>query len=205
VGDEIARGVRDIIDHHLDPEITPEWRERIRARLDKGLREEPDADLDGLLDGLLGPAIDAARQEGARRLLESWRRAAPRAARQNRRDRRDFEARLEGRWREGFDRFTLLVLAALNSPETLPELTPKETISLASEPLVSALVLLHSRACSVAAEIEMLIRAGYADGANARARTLHEIAVIAFFLAEGGDELARRSDATQARAGGAQV
>jgi len=41
-------------------------------------------------------------------------------------------------------------------------------------------------------EIAVLLRSGYADGAHARWRTLHEISVVAALLKEHGEELAER-------------
>lgn len=53
---------------------------------------------------------------------------------------------------------------------------------------------LHARACQIAAEISTLLREGFADGANARWRSLHEIATIAIFITmfEDSDRLAKR-------------
>lgn len=58
--------------------------------------------------------------------------------------------------------------------------------------LRSALSRLHIRACQVAGEIIVLMENGYADGAMARWRTLHEISAVASVIAEGGDCLAQR-------------
>ncbi|MCW2984420.1 MAG: hypothetical protein JWR63_1990 [Conexibacter sp.] len=52
-----------------------------------------------------------------------------------------------------------------------------------------ALVRLHARACRVASEARALLRTGHADGAHARSRTLHEIAVTAFFIRTQGGEV----------------
>src|SRR5207249_4603059 len=54
------------------------------------------------------------------------------------------------------------------------------------------LTRLHARACQVASEVITLLRSGHASGAHARWRTLHEIAVVTFFLREHSDEVARR-------------
>jgi hypothetical protein len=54
-----------------------------------------------------------------------------------------------------------------------------------------ALVKLHARACLISAEILSLLRSGHASGAHARWRALHEVAVIADFLASGDSDLAR--------------
>jgi hypothetical protein len=54
---------------------------------------------------------------------------------------------------------------------------------------LNLLLRLHSRACQVATEIQTLIKFGYADGAHARWRTLHEISVIFLVLIENDSNL----------------
>jgi hypothetical protein len=58
--------------------------------------------------------------------------------------------------------------------------------------LILSLSRLHGRACQVAGEIDALLRAGYADGAHARWRTLHEISIVAWLLNKHGEDLAER-------------
>lgn len=55
-----------------------------------------------------------------------------------------------------------------------------------------AVVNLQARCLRVAGEILALMRAGYADGAYARWRTLHELAVVLRFIASATDEIATR-------------
>ena len=55
-----------------------------------------------------------------------------------------------------------------------------------------ALIHLHARACRTFSEILALLETGHADGANARWRTLHELAVVARFLVENGQDAAER-------------
>lgn len=57
---------------------------------------------------------------------------------------------------------------------------------------VEALARLHAQAVLVASEILTLLRAGYVSGANARWRTLYELAVISWFIRDKGDETAER-------------
>ena len=57
---------------------------------------------------------------------------------------------------------------------------------------VRAVAGLQARACRVTAEILRLISGGFAAGANARWRTLHEITVIASFLADRDDDVSQR-------------
>jgi hypothetical protein len=58
--------------------------------------------------------------------------------------------------------------------------------------LLFALAHLHARGCQVSNEILTLLKGGFADGANARWRTLHELNIVAMFLAKHGEEAARR-------------
>ena len=51
---------------------------------------------------------------------------------------------------------------------------------------------LHARACQIANEVVTLLNYGYADGAMARWRTLHEIAIVMNFLNAHGDNAAKR-------------
>jgi hypothetical protein len=54
------------------------------------------------------------------------------------------------------------------------------------------LIRLLVRACQVADEILCLLENGFADGAMARWRTLHEIAVVAAVILQHGDEISER-------------
>ena len=56
----------------------------------------------------------------------------------------------------------------------------------------SVLIRQHARACQIAREILLLLNNGYADGAHARWRTLHEVAAVACFIARYGDKAAYR-------------
>lgn len=51
---------------------------------------------------------------------------------------------------------------------------------------------LHARACQVTTEIILLLENGFADGAMARWRTLHEVATIASVIGKHGPEMAER-------------
>lgn len=52
------------------------------------------------------------------------------------------------------------------------------------EVVVDVLSLLHGRACTVASEVLHLMRGGFEDGAAARQRTLHELAVTMLLIAD---------------------
>ena len=54
--------------------------------------------------------------------------------------------------------------------------------------MTEALTRLHGRACQITYEVVSLLRAGHADGAMARWRTLHEVSAVARFV------VAKRAD-----------
>jgi len=58
--------------------------------------------------------------------------------------------------------------------------------------LCDALVRIHAKASTVAKEILLLLLNGFSDGAHARWRTLHELAVTAAFLSQYGNSAARQ-------------
>lgn len=57
---------------------------------------------------------------------------------------------------------------------------------------LDALVQIHARALHISNEILVLLKAGYPDGANARWRSLHELAVISIFLKKHDEEVSKR-------------
>lgn len=56
----------------------------------------------------------------------------------------------------------------------------------------NALLWLHSRACHISYEIVALLSSGFADGAMARWRALHEVNVVSLLLAANSDDLSER-------------
>ena len=60
--------------------------------------------------------------------------------------------------------------------------------------LLDALIRLHARGCRFASEVICLMKGGFADGANARWRSLHELAVTAIFLQEHPESAERYLD-----------
>lgn len=65
-------------------------------------------------------------------------------------------------------------------------------VSNDSEIVFQTIKRLHVRGCQVSSEILTLLRGGFAGGAHARWRTLHEISVIAQFLSTRDSELTER-------------
>jgi hypothetical protein len=103
----------------------------------------------------------------------------------------EFRQRLEDRWGEGLDLLCMLLTVCR---EIGSEANKRYRRSKSKKHQFRRFVLirLQSRACQVADEIITLMENGFANGAMARWRTLHEIAVIVTLIENGDEELAER-------------
>lgn len=136
-------------------------------------------------------AIQEASEEAGKVLAE--------ALRENRRSmlidhaslRRGFEVRLRDIWGEALDALFALYVVGVEAAEDYFERTREEAVD--DDDIVwEALLRIQARACHVASEIQSLLRSGHAEGAQARWRTLHELTVVASFLREHDESVARR-------------
>lgn len=134
-------------------------------------------------------AVQVALEKLPPDLLESLYRDAPAALRHRRQIDAEFRRRLRKRWREGLDRLDMLILMAQESGE-MHLADVNERIERDGPPsaedasLLNALTALHARACRIGSEVLLLLGGGFADGANGRWRSLHEVAVTAMFLSQ---------------------
>jgi len=101
---------------------------------------------------------------------------------------RKYESFITSRWGSAFDLLETMIVIATEAGEDFNEEVRRED----SGNLIEATIRLYARACQVANEVLTLLKSGYADGAHARWRCLHEIAVVLFFLASSGEETAKR-------------
>lgn len=87
----------------------------------------------------------------------------------------------------------ILDILISSSVECITNLNAKKSMHKEeNQELYDALSRLHGRACQVSYETLTLLRAGYADGAYARSRTLYETLLISYFLTDNGNEAAKR-------------
>ena len=96
-----------------------------------------------------------------------------------------YSAEVTKRWGEAFDVYRMLWVACHELGEAF-SLRHFNVEGYEPAPMLHAQVGLQARACRVALEVFALLRSGLGAGALARARTLHEIAVISAILAEYG-------------------
>ena len=108
-------------------------------------------------------------------LLVEWRTLAP-----------EYEIKIHGVWGDALDLLEVFLVQTFSAGQRfLKHVQP-------DNPLLDVLTRLHARGCLTGFEILTLLKSGYPDGAHARWRTLHEIAVVASFLAEHGEKVAER-------------
>ena len=103
---------------------------------------------------------------------------------------RSFSRRLRTRWREPLSQLELLIGTATELGQTVnSRLRSRQPCP---DPyLVEAQTRLHARACQTAREVLTLLSAGFAEGAMARWRALHETAVVSMFIGQD-EEMAER-------------
>jgi len=104
---------------------------------------------------------------------------------------RDFEERLLERWKKPLDLLEVLVEISLESGAEVNS-EYRSTAAKSHDYVFDVLTRLQARSCQISDEILRLLKAGLADGAHARWRTLHEIAVISYFVKREGQEVAER-------------
>ncbi|QEM67500.1 hypothetical protein FO488_04625 [Geobacter sp. FeAm09] len=108
-----------------------------------------------------------------------------------RKENRQFCADLEHTWGTAFDLLEMFYDIALESGNSFNDYYwPKAAKE--GNPVYDVLAGLHANGCRICAEIICLLKNGYADGAHARWRTLHEMAVIAAFVRGHGNDVAER-------------
>jgi hypothetical protein len=162
-------------------ELTAEAEQEVRERFDHFLEQK----LPELISSLSDSLADSLLKE----LRVRWREEARRQAIEI----TGFRRRLERQWREPLQLLRMLLTIARDAGGAF-----SETTVVAAPKLKEVLTRLHARACQVTDEIIVLLAAGFADGAMARWRTLHEIATVALFLQQHGEDLAVRYIAHEA-------
>jgi hypothetical protein len=135
---------------------------------------------------LAGDAYQAATDAVVPNIAARLHRTAPRMLREHRRIARRFQRRgIRRHWRKGLNSFYIYLVCAEEAGAQFNS-TRRPAAAAANDLLFEALTGLHARACRTAAEIHHLLHGGFAMGALARCRTLHEIAVTALVLGDFG-------------------
>jgi len=102
-----------------------------------------------------------------------------------------FEERLYQTWKTPLDLLESYIIVSTEMGESFSKILRKKSTG-SNVFLYEAILKLHANACKIGGEIFTLLSSGYADGANARWRSLHELVVTATIISGGGNELAER-------------
>ena len=98
---------------------------------------------------------------------------------QNREDISKFKKRLNKTWKSAINQLEVFISFNLEYGVIVSDSYRQKN---PNDIKFETLLRLHARSCQIACEILELIRAGFADGAMARWRSLYEISVLANFL-----------------------
>ena len=124
-------------------------------------------------------------------ILKALNKNSKKMLREQRKHQKLFEKRLYEKWEKPLDRLECLIKVSLESGEEQKNKL-SNIIDDGNNYKFDALVKIHARALQISNENLILLKSGYADGANARWRTLHELAVISFFLKNNNNEVSKR-------------
>jgi Family of unknown function (DUF5677) len=102
-----------------------------------------------------------------------------------------FEQRHYNLWKKGLDLLEAYLVLSFEVGESFNSNYRPEAAK-AQDYLFEVLTRLHARSVHVGLEVFTLLSAGFADGAHARWRTAHEIAVVANFIKSCGQDTAKR-------------
>jgi len=135
--------------------------------------------------------IEGVRSEVSQVILDELKRDAPQMLKEDRDRRESFEANTRRLWGKALDLLKMSIVIAYETGDDFNEEFRPQPLE-EHDHVFDVLTRLHARACQIASEIHTLLSAGYADGAHARWRTLHEISAIGYFVAKHGNAVAER-------------
>jgi hypothetical protein len=158
----------------------------------QGLPEERFRELTGgKLEEVVKEAVAAALEAGSGPVLAYAKEHMYERLQEERERRAGFESRLFSRWKAGFDLFEIFSIISLDAGRSFYERNV-ERAKNEKDFVFEALYRIHTKACLTASEVYSLMRTGHASAAMARWRTLHELAVVAFFIKKYGADTAER-------------
>jgi hypothetical protein len=129
--------------------------------------------------------------ESAPAVLKDLRAAAPTMLRQRHALIDGFERRLYETWRDPLDLLEMMIVCCIEGAEAVGDAWPWGK-SPDDDVVYDVVRRLQAQGCLVATEVLALLKAGFASGAHARWRSLHELAVTASFIREHGKDTAER-------------
>ncbi len=162
-------------DGSLDLTVTDAELEEVRAKLER-------------IPSLLPDVVAGATDKTAGDILKRFNRQWPDEHVHQILEFQDFRENLEARWGKALDSLRLMLTIGRQIGAEFHKKLRKGKPSILS----GTISRLHIRACQATDEIITLLETGHADGALARWRTLHEIAVVGTVLTDFGEDIAEQ-------------
>lgn len=130
-------------------------------------------------------------KEASEIVLSKLKDDAPRMLKEHEAIKSNFEQHLWQRWGRGLKLLKMFIVIAFETGEDFNG-EFRESAAQESDCVFDVLTRLHARSCQIANEILTLLSSGYADGAHARWRSMHEITVTGYFVSGFGQNVAER-------------
>jgi Family of unknown function (DUF5677) len=183
----------------MEYDYDEKFRESMEDGLERaleGLTPEQLANLEDNFDSLISTSVSQAIEDSAKGLVERLKQDAPGMLEHRRGWQAEFEQRVAEHWGSAFDLAEMVMKVAFEAGEFFYEkhVPPDGQHDFVFE----ALSRLLARACRIAEEVLVLLKAGYGQAGLARWRALDEVAIVADFIAENGDDCAERYFAHEA-------
>lgn len=161
--------------------------EEVLRALVETLTESPEKadelDIEGLIADMTPKLVESIKEslmESAQGMLDERRQLS-----------KGFEERNIKRWEKAFDVLETHIVICTEAGEGFNDSYRSEA-GRDSDLVFDLVVRHHARACHISQEILCLLKSGFADGAQARWRALHEVNITAMFIAKHGQECAER-------------
>jgi hypothetical protein len=157
----------------------------------KSIDEKSDLDREkmGKLIDTLPEVIPEFISKLSELLLKNIISRGPNELEEKRKEISEYESKIYELWKEPIDLLEIYIGIAYEIGEKYNRLNRTSAVEK-KDYTFEALTRLHARGCLIANEVLVLLKSGYPDGAHARWRTLHEIAVTSLFISKHGNDAA---------------
>ena len=165
---------------HVMLEFTPQDVEQIEKQFTE------------VIENHLPELIRTAIEDMSRALLADLKRKWRAESRLQHRELAGFRKRVCDRWKIPLEGLHMMLTMSRELGDSVNQEIRQSPDASSRRHLIDVLARSHARACQIVEEILCLLEGGFSDGAMARWRTLHEVAVVSSFVAAHGEGLAER-------------
>jgi hypothetical protein len=178
-----------VLDFDIDDKFLTPVNDSITEEFIKNLKIDlTDIDIKEFLENIkskLNDVYPKIIEDFSKKLFTQFKSQAHNEVETFRKERGEFQKGLEKLWRKPFILFEMYLSLVFDVGNSCNE-EYRKICSKNPDIVFDVLIKLHARCSQIALEVLTLMKAGFADGAHARWRTLHEIAVVSLFIEKHG-------------------